>query len=181
MNIDEQRLLQHAISFDREALAEIYDHFSPGLYRYAWRLLGEASLAEDCLSETFMRFLQALAAHKGPRDHLQAYLYRIAHNWIIDHYRSSPPLIRETNRDDLPSTEPLPETLLARRDQRQIIRSALMKLTPDQRQVIVLRYIEEWGLEEVASALEKPYGAIKSLQHRGLATLKKTLQIEEEG
>jgi DNA-directed RNA polymerase specialized sigma24 family protein len=50
------------------------------------RLLGHASLAEDCVAETFARFLKALQKRQGPRDHLQAYLYRIAHNWIVDLY-----------------------------------------------------------------------------------------------
>jgi RNA polymerase sigma-70 factor, ECF subfamily len=179
MSYDEKRLLQHAALFERETLTEIYDLFSPGIYRYASRLLGESSLAEDCLSETFTRFLQALAAHKGPRDHLQAYLYRIAHNWITDHYRKPSPPVNELDQNDLPSPEPLPETVLARQVQRQELRRALMKLTPDQRQVVVLRFIEEWEVEEVAAALEKPHGSVKSLQHRGLAALKRTLQKED--
>jgi DNA-directed RNA polymerase specialized sigma24 family protein len=53
------------------ALAEIYDTYRPGLYRYAMRLLGDASLAEDCVAETFARFLKALHTRQGPREHLQ--------------------------------------------------------------------------------------------------------------
>lgn len=180
MSFDEQGLLQRAASFESEALAEVYDRFSPGLYRYAMRLLGQVDLAEECLSETFARLLQALKSRRGPRDHLQAYLYRIAHNWITDHYRRAP--LPEMLMDDayLKDPRPLPETAVAMLHQKQRIRSALMQLTPDQRQVLALRFIEEWEVGEVAVALSKPAGAVKSLQHRGLAALKKILRTNEE-
>jgi len=180
MIFDEQGLLQRAASFEREALVEIYDHFNPGLYRYAVRLLGEVNLAEDCVSETFTRMLKALATGRGPRDHFQAYLYRIAHNWITDHYRRLILPVQETDEDDLPSRDPPPESILTGHDEQQRLRRALLRLTPDQRQVIMLRFIEGWEVEEVAATLGKPHGAVKSLQHRGLAALKKMLKDEEE-
>ena len=76
----EQELLQRASQLETAALAEIYDLYSPGLYRYAMRLIGDATVAEDCVAETFARFLRSLQKRLGLRDHLQAYLYRIAHN-----------------------------------------------------------------------------------------------------
>lgn len=180
MSFDEKGLLRRASSFEREALVEIYDRFSPNLYRYAMRLLGDANLAEDCVSETFTRILNALATGHGPRDHLQAYLYRIAHNWITDHYRRPILPVQETDEDNLPSRDPLPESALTGHDEQQRLRRALIMLTPDQRQVIMLRFVEGWKLEEVAATLGKPHGAVKSLQHRGLVALKKMLKDEEE-
>ena len=87
----DQALLQRARHFDQQALGEIYDTYSPRLYRYAMRLLGEVELSEDCVAETFSRFLHALHGGGGPTDYLQAYLYRVAHNWITDQYRRQPP------------------------------------------------------------------------------------------
>ena len=84
---NEQDLLQRASKIETQALAEIYDSYSPGIYRYAMRLLGDMTLAEDCVAETFARFLKSLQEQRGPRNNLKAYLYRIAHNWIVDHYR----------------------------------------------------------------------------------------------
>src|SRR5512136_2797630 len=84
-------LLERAREFDRQALAEIYDAYSPGIYRYAMRFLADRDLAEECVAETFSRFLHALKRHTGPRDHLQAYLYRMAHNWFVDFFRQNPP------------------------------------------------------------------------------------------
>jgi len=180
MSFDEQGLLRRAASFEREALVEIYDRFSPGVYRYAVRLLGDASLAEDCVSETFTRILNALATRRGPKDHLQAYIYRIAHNWITDHFRRPTLPVQVIDEDSIPSRGPSPESALSRDDERQRLRRALLMLTPDQRQVVVLRFVEGWGLEEVAASMGKPHGAVKSLQHRGLVALKKTLKYEEE-
>ena len=70
----EKELLKAALRFDPKALGQIYDLYSPGLYRYATRFLGDPSVAEDCVAETFSRFLKAIHAKRGPKDHLKAYL-----------------------------------------------------------------------------------------------------------
>jgi RNA polymerase sigma-70 factor (ECF subfamily) len=88
---DEVTLLQQARQFDEEALAEIYDTLSPAIYAYAMRLLGDVDLAEDCVAETFSRFLHAVSSGGGPKNYLKAYLYRVAHNWITDRYRHARP------------------------------------------------------------------------------------------
>jgi hypothetical protein len=73
--VNETALMKGAQAFDADVLAEIYDCYSPGIFAYAIRLLGDSTLAEDCVSETFSRFLKTLRAGSGPQDHLQAYLY----------------------------------------------------------------------------------------------------------
>lgn len=178
--VNEKELLDRARNFDLQALAEVYDRYSPGIYRYAVRLLGEAQLAEDCVAETFSRFLQALKAGAGPRDYLQAYLYRSAHNWITDYYRRQPPppLALEESLQAA-ETDP-PEGQVGEILERERVRAALYRLTPDQRQVIVLKFLEGWTNEEIAHALNKPVGAVKSLQHRALASLQRMLRRDEE-
>jgi RNA polymerase sigma-70 factor (ECF subfamily) len=176
----EQELIRGAQRFDLDTLAVIYDRYSPGVYRYAVRLLGDDSMAEDCVADTFSRFLKALRAGQGPRDHLQAYLYRIAHNWITDSYRRQPlpPLELDESLPD--GDHSLLEKQADARIEQQQVRTALSALTPDQRQVVVLRFIEGWENEEVAGAMQKPVGAIKALQHRALTALRKYL-LQEEG
>jgi RNA polymerase sigma-70 factor (ECF subfamily) len=171
-------LLELARQFDQQTLARIYDTYSPGLYRYAMRMLGNQDMAEDCVAETFSRFLQALQAKRGPDSYLQAFLYRIAHNWIVDHYRREPmqPMeLTEEHRDENAN----PETDTSRHLRQESLRMALRKLTPDQQQVIALKYLEGWENEEIARSLKKPVGAVKSLQHRALASLQKILNREE--
>ena len=83
----EDQWLEGARRLDESALAVIYDSLSPELYNYACRLVGDTTTAEDIVSETFFRFLRALGAGGGPKDHLRAYLYRITHNLAADHRR----------------------------------------------------------------------------------------------
>jgi RNA polymerase sigma-70 factor (ECF subfamily) len=164
---------------DKRALSEVYDQFSPGLYRYAVRQLGHVDHAEECVADTFSRFIQALHQGGGPREHIQAYLYRIAQNWITDFYRRSPLSTVELNTDLASNDESPSETVAANLEQEHV-RKALTKLTIDQRQVIVLKFLEGWSNKDIAQALNKPVGAIKSLQHRGLARLKRTLNQDRK-
>jgi len=174
---DEAKLLQAARAWDMEALAAIYDTYSPLIYRYAMRLLGNADLAEDCTAETFARFLSALRNGGGPSKHLKAYLYRVAHNWITDYYRHNTvqQVELEPLSNVLPSdSEPL-DLQAALGEEQERVRKALLKLTPEQRQVIVLRFLEEQSLQETAEAMQKPVGAVKALQHRAIAALRRAL------
>jgi RNA polymerase sigma-70 factor (ECF subfamily) len=120
------------------------------------------------VAETFSRLLKALHGQHGPQDHLQAYLYRIAHNWIVDLFRSHEQTF-ELN-DALPCDE-LPEEEAARQIRQKQVRRAIRRLTPDQQIVITLKYLECWSNEEIARVLRKPVGAVKSIQHRALVSL----------
>ena len=171
---NEQELLQQASWMNTQALAEIYDTYSPGIYRYGMRLLGDMSLAEDCVAETFARFLKSLQERRGPRDNLQAYLYRIAHNWIVDQYRRNEQFSELS--DVIQSEADIPEEEAAKHIRQKKVRKAIRHLTPDQQQVITLKYLEEWSNEEVARALNKPVGAVKSIQHRALKSLYRLLE-----
>lgn len=177
----ETDLLQGAKAFDMQCLAAIYDRYSPGLYAYAMRLLGDACLAEDCVAETFARFLKGLHARQGPDEHLQAYLYRVAHNWITDQYRRQPPQPFELEENFRAEEGDYPEAQADRHMEQERVRRALRLLTHDQRQVVILRFFEGWGNEEVAAAVHKPVGAVKALQHRALVVLRKWLLGAEEG
>ncbi len=180
--VDERALLARARAWDMQALEEIYDLYSPMIYRYAMRLLGNADLAEECVSETFTRFLYALREGRGPKEHLKAYLFRIAHNWITDRYRRARPL---DGLDEyvhlMADSDPGPDEVAHERWQQDRVRALLFKLTPEQRQVLVLRFLEGWSHQEIAQALGKPVSAVKALQRRGLAALRRLLEQQEEG
>ncbi len=172
-------LLAGARAFDMRSLADIYDNYSPGLYSYALRLLGDDCQAEDCVSETFSRFLAALRNGKGPQDHLQAYLFRIAHNWITDRYRREPPPPVELDENVPGGDHVKTEAHVERRQEQEQVRLALRQLTPDQRQVVVLRFVEDWDTQAIAEALIRPVGAIKALQHRALEALRRLMLTEK--
>jgi len=179
-NNPQQALLERAKRFEAQALEEIFDTFHQGIYRYAYRMLGDEDLASECMSETFSRFLAALKRNSGPQDYLQAYLYRIAHNWVTDYYRSKTP--PSLSLDMLPLTDSSgdPHTSFTEKDSNQQLRQALALLTPEQRQVIVLKYLEDWENEAIARTLNKPVGAVKALQHRGLEALRRIMNRYED-
>ena len=170
-----------ATHFDLPTLADIYDRYSPGLFGYALRLLGDRCAAEECVAETFSRFLRALKKGNGPKTHLQAYLYRVAHNWITDQYRRQPPPPLELDDDRRTGEIPDTEQVIGKRLEQEHIRAALIRLTPEQSQVIVLKFWEGWeNRDSIAEAVHKPVGAVKSLQHRAIAALRKMLDLAEE-
>lgn len=185
MNImEESVLLEKARAFDLDALAEVYDRYSPEIYRYALRLLGDEALAEECVADTFHRFLVTLRQGGGPTDHMKAYLYRMAHNWITDVFRRNPARWQELEDDEFEEIEetnlPSLEMQVSQKMEQSRVRRALQALTPDQRQVVVLKFLEGWQNEDIARALGKPLGAVKSLQHRALASLRRWLEREVE-
>ena len=178
MNPSDSDLLNKARSFDADALTQIYDTYSPGIYRYAMRLLGDECMAEECVSDTFSRFLGALRSGGGPQDQLKAYLYRVAHNWITDTYRRTPPPPLAL-QEDVRSNQTPPDTAAFDAITQAQVRAALVRLTGDQRQVIVLKFLEGWENEAIAATLNKPVGAVKALQHRAVQALRKMLLSEE--
>lgn len=168
--LTEARLLKE------EALGAIYDAYHAELHRYAYRLLGSEQDAEDLVAETFYRFLRALSAGGGPRDHLRAYLYRVTHNLAMDrHRRGHNRELAYSKEQEALMAEDNPAVEAERSIQQEEARAALWRLTPEQRQVIALKFFQGFNNEEVAEVLEKPVGAVKSLQHRALNALRRML------
>jgi len=175
---DERSLLDRAAGFDESALSEIYDCHQEALYRYAMRLLGDQQLAEDCIADTFLRFLKALSRGIIPQENLRAYLYRISHNWITDYYRRNARNNEQDLKEYIPSKKDLAEEV-EKEMQGESVRSAILTLTPEQQQVIILKYFEGWQNAEIAQFTGKRVGAVKALLHRSLASLKN--RVEEKG
>ncbi len=174
--VDENVLLQRARELDEAALGTIYDTYYPPLYRYIYHHIRHMQTAEDVTAEVFVRLLKSLEKGRGPKQYLQAWLYRVAYNLIVDHSR------RAKHRDHAP----LEEELMARDErvaaqvQQRIIKqqayAALDELTAKQREVIILKFLEELSNREVARILQTTEGSVKSLQHRGLAALRRQLE-----
>ena len=180
MSSNPEKLLQQARTFDQAALTKIYDLFSDALYAYAFKHVGNAQVAEDLVAETFSRFLTALERGGGPQSHLRAYLYRITHNLITDLYRREPPPAEELDEERLVEDSPGPPGILDEQQESDRVRRALRLLTPEQRQVLTLKFLEGWNSDEIAQAMEKSLGAVKALQHRGVASLQRILLEGED-
>jgi RNA polymerase sigma-70 factor (ECF subfamily) len=172
MMSDPENWLPGVRRLDPEALGAVYDALSPALFRYAFRLLGEAQVAEDVVAESFSRLMTAVRHGGGPQVYLRAYLYRVAHNLAMDHHRASPSLTLDDGALQLTAEAGTQDDDVR---ERLAARQALWRLTAEQRQVIVLKFYQGLSNEEVAAALNKPVGAVKSLQHRALDALRRML------
>lgn len=176
----ERQLLRGVRRLSHEALVEAYDRYSPELYAYALRQLANAGLAEDCVAETFRRLLDAVQQGKGPRRYLRAYLYRTAHNWITDNYRRpATETLIETEYPEDESSDPPERRLALEADRAELLRAMAM-LTADQRQVLMLRFVEEWSLADTARAMERSVGAVKALQFRAIRALADALGAQDK-
>jgi RNA polymerase sigma-70 factor (ECF subfamily) len=171
--------LDSAVSYDRQELIAIYEQYNQELYRYAFRLLGERCLSEDCVAETFSRYLRMLRKGCGPCENVRAYLYRMVHNWATDHYRRHPLPSPELDLEMHADPDSNPTHVFTKEAERQRVRAALMQLPHEQRRVIELRFLEEWSHEAVADALGKTVEATRALQHRALVVLRRIL-VEQD-
>lgn len=151
-------------------VAALYDRFAPELYRYIYHRLGAKTYAEDLTAEVFVRVLQV---RRAPDD-WRAYLYRIAHNLVIDSVRKHPHILEEAD-ERIADERHNPVEHAETADEQRRLRKAIARLTPEQQQVVVLKFIEEMSNAEVARILDKPEGAVKALQHRALTNLREWL------
>jgi RNA polymerase sigma-70 factor (ECF subfamily) len=155
--------------------AALYDRYAPALYRYIYYRLGAKSVAEDLTAEVFVRVLGV----KTAPDDWRAYLYRIAHNLVVDYLRRNPAVFEGMSESLLDErADPVAHAELE--DERRRLRRAIARLTPEQQQVIVLRFVEEMSNAQIAQILGKPEGAVKALQHRALTNLRAWLRDTPE-
>jgi RNA polymerase sigma-70 factor (ECF subfamily) len=163
----------------KKELIEIYEQYSPEIFRYAVRLLGDVSIAEDCVSETYSRFLKAIQKGGGPTENVRAYLYRIAHNWVTDYYRRQPLPDLELDEHEPAEDRLNPANLVSESLERERVRAAILRLPAEQQQIIQLRFLENWTHEEVAEALGKSADATRSMQYRAVRSLRRLLMEED--
>lgn len=166
-------------TFDKQALIDIYEQHNAELYRYAFRLLGDRDLAEECVAETFSRFLQTIKKGRTTIENVRAYLFRVAHNWVTDYYRSMSSQTLPLKADLLEENGSNPAQVVAQELEIERVRAALLQLSEEQQRVIVLRVLDEWSHEEVASVLGKTAEATRALQYRAMIALRRML-IEQE-
>ena len=169
-------LLDRAQKLDARALAAIHDRYYPAVYRYIRYRLDNEQMVEDLSSEVFLRLLDHLHRQKGPINDLRAWLLGTSANLVNDHLRQKYRRPQEVldNHERLPSTDN-PESQVEQNDSHREVREAMQKLTNEQQHVLALRFSQGLSLEETAQVLEKTTGAIKVLQFRALATLRKLL------
>jgi RNA polymerase sigma-70 factor (ECF subfamily) len=175
----EHKLLERARAYDADALGELYDQYAPLIYAYLYRRVHDAQLAEDLTGEVFVRVLQAIQSEQFWHTSFRGWLYRIAHNLLVDHYRKQPPVPMLALDEQLVAAQGDPDSALAEKLSYQDLLAAISQLTLNQQQVLVLRFGEQLAAREVAEIMGKSVGAVEGLQHRALAALRRLLRKNE--
>ena len=169
-------LLNAARARSTDALVKIFYLYASAVYNYVLRLGQDPIMADNIVGDVFAKLLELLFSGKGPKTNLRAYLYQSAYHRIVDHTRSSsriaPLEVAELFREDMHSS--------SKRFEDQAMFPVIFKairddLTEDQRHVIVLRFFEEFSLNETAAILGKAVGHTKVIQGRAIAKLRKKL------
>lgn len=177
MHVDEAALRQRAEMLEPEALAEIYGAYAGRIYKYIYHRTGDSEAAEDLTGDVFVRMLEAIREDRSWSLSLQGWLFRIAHNLVVDHFR------RRSKRDGPELDEQWmaaesPSTTFEGLFHAAQLRNAMQSLTEEQQQVIALKFGEGLSNMEIAEILGKTEGAIKALQHRGLEALRRIVADE---
>lgn len=172
VGVDERRLVERARRGDPEAFAQLYRLHVQAIFRYTFHRVNDVHLAEDLTSDVFARALKSIADYADQGKPFIAWLYRIAHARVVDHYRRSDrrPVEGDLDAEPIPVTADLDQGIL-RRQAAGALRAALVRLTDEQQQVVILRFIEGYPVETVAQIMGKNANAIKALQHRALRAL----------
>lgn len=171
-------LVKRAQGGDVSAVGELYDHHHESVFRYVRSRVCDQGLAEDLTDEIFTRMVAGLPGYRLRGSPFRAWLYRIARNLVVDHYRKeggcpSVPLYHAENKSE---TESNPASVIEHKLALEKVQHALNGLDPAQQEVVVLRFLLGLSLREVAQTLGKTVAAVKSLQHRGLKALRIALE-----
>jgi RNA polymerase sigma-70 factor, ECF subfamily len=166
---------------DRDALEELYLIHFDRIYSYLHVSVGNRHDAEDLTTQTFLKMLEKIGSFKWQAAPFSAWLFRIAHNLAMDHFRSRRRWQLEEEVPEPPPSEAEPSAELEA--MRTIGRESMLKLierlSPEQQQVLTLKFVFNLPNAEVAAILEKTEGAVKSLQHRALVSLQKQVKEQE--
>jgi RNA polymerase sigma-70 factor, ECF subfamily len=162
---------------DQMAFASLYEQYSPLVYRFLRRRLdGSEQIVEDLTEDVFVKVYEKLDRYVERGLPFTAWLYRIAHNHLVDYLRSLPRL--STHSLDEVAEMPEPETTSSdytRVLDRQSLEPALARLTPEQRQAVELRFLQGMSVAETAATMGRSDEAVKKLQARALANLRRHL------
>jgi len=173
---EERLLVERAIERDTAAFADLYDRHVVRIYRHIYYLVSDPSVTEDLTAQTFLKAWEAIDRYKERGAPFVAWLLRIAHNLTMSFLRSKRDHseLQEEFVDQKQNRNP--EEALERSTEEKSVREAVLHLRDEQRQVIMLRFVEELDYREVAAVIGKSVPAVRVIQHRALGNLRKLMQ-----
>jgi len=170
-------LVELARSGDKAAFGQLYDHYQPAVFRFLYYRVSSVTLAEDLTAETFFRALRSMSSFRWQGRDFGAWLMTIARNLAADHYKAGRTRLERSTADtealDSPTDGPEREVLALLTS--EALSAALAQLPGEQRDCVVMRFIEGLSIAEVADIMGRSAGAIKQLQLRGIRNLAKLI------
>jgi RNA polymerase sigma-70 factor (ECF subfamily) len=178
---EERRLVARAVRRDAPAFGMLYELYLDRIYRYVYYRVGTTNEAEDLTEQVFLKAWEAIDRYEPRGIPFAAWLYRLAHNLVVDHYRARRPT---TPLDDVVEAEEpgldVVEEIEAQLDAEEV-RAALLTLNVEYQQLIALRFVEGLSHAAVAQITGKSEGAMRVVQYRALQALARVLRREGEG
>jgi RNA polymerase sigma-70 factor (ECF subfamily) len=179
--LSEENLVQQAVNGDQAAFTQLYDRNFDKIYRYIYVRLRNQPEAEDLTQDVFIKALEAIGSYKWRDLPFAAWLFRIAHNRVIDHVRK----ISKEKRASLDEAGAVsmddPVSIAEQHSEAQQLKAALERLPKAQQEVATLRFIAQLSIAEVAKTLGKSEGTVKALQFNATVSLRKALSGEWNG
>ena len=175
---NEESLVERAKQRDQRAFAQLYEENFDKIYRYVALRIGDKMEAEDMTQQVFIKALRSISSFKWQGKPFVAWLFRIAHNQVVDYLR------KKTKQPTVPfeewqvGSDSDPQLLTERSMDIERLISATKRLTDAQREVISLRFAGDLPIAQVANIMDKSQGAIKALQHSAILALRRVLLVE---
>lgn len=161
-------LIASAVRGDRQALEQLVRQYYDPVYRYIFYRVKHRETAEDLTQDVFVKLTQSIARYR-PTASFSAYLYRIAHNTLVDYYRAAPP--PEERDGERPARDPIEQA-----EDKLLVQSLLAALPPEQRECVVLYYFQGLTCPEIAQVLSIPAPTVKSRVRRGVERLRRWME-----
>ena len=177
----EENLVRQAVNGDQSAFTKLYDEYFNKIYRYIYSLIGDQTEAEDLTQEVFIKAMHSIDSYKWKGVPFASWLFRIAHNQVIDFWRKRKKE-KTTTLDEAFAVvgNEDPVAMIEQKSEIEELTAALKELPPAQGEVISLRFIAGLSIAEVAKILDKREGTIKALQFNGTLSLRRIL-VEKIG
>ncbi len=179
---DEHKLIVEAKGGEAEAFGRLYDYYLPAIYRFILLKVGQREEAEDLTHQVFLKAWQNISDFSVKGFPFSSWLYRIARNLVIDYYRKTKPVVNINIDEEFISEKLIFRPALSEIDDKQNIARimvALKKLQEVERDVIIMRFVEDLSIKEISITINKSEGAIKLIQHRAIKKIKILLETRK--
>ncbi len=176
---DEENLVRRAKQRDQKAFTELYEAHFDRVYRYVAIRIGDQVEAEDMTQQVFLNALQSISSFNWTGAPFSAWLFRIAHNQVVDYLRKKSKHAGAPLDESLVKDDSDPQQMVEFSLNIEQVRLATVQLTEAQREVISLRFAGGLSIAEVAKIMGKSQGAVKTLQHSAIVALRKILLVDD--